>query len=60
MSICHVCKNYEGATVHIDYCSFTGRKTLPSLHSRNFDYRYGFEVHLACLDSAQRKRMGVK
>jgi hypothetical protein len=57
--VCHVCRR-DGHTVHVDYCSFTGRRAYPSVRSKNYDQRYGFDVHEECLTDAQRKRLSPR
>jgi hypothetical protein len=56
---CHVCGGTAGTLIHLDYASMTGRKKYPSLGSPNYDQRYGFEAHEACLSSAQKERAGL-
>lgn len=52
---CYFCKK-EDADSHVDYCTATGRKTLPGLGSRSFDARYGYPCHKECLDKKLKKQ----
>lgn len=50
MQKCYFCHK-PGSDSSVDYCTATGRKTLPGLNDRNFDQRYGFPCHHKCLQA---------
>lgn len=57
-SICYLCKKHfaeNDTKITIDYSSATGRETLPSVNSPNYDDRYGFIVHRPCFDKRMAK-----
>ena len=53
---CYFC-GQPGADTQVDYCTATGKKTLPGLNSRNFDDRYGFPCHSSCLAYVEKHQV---